>query len=207
GSSMDSRLVRSSENPICSDLWWRWLPDTLTYPSLRQHIDSLRREGIRTLGYINSFWATEGILYETARARGYLVRRPSGKEYRLQAPGFPAVLVDFTNPEAYAWLQEMLYRFMREYGFSGWMADYTEWLPWDAQVWAGRGADWHNRHAVLWAKLHREATEGTDVVFLPSVGTLLRRAMLVFSGWETSLPLGTSETAFKVPYAVCYTAD
>ncbi|MDW8236602.1 MAG: glycoside hydrolase family 31 protein, partial [Bacteroidia bacterium] len=127
-----------------SQLWWRWIPDTLKYPQLRLYVDSLRQLGIRTLGYVNSFLATEGSLYDTARARGYLVRKASGEVYPIRTPGFPAVLVDLTHPEAYAWLGEILRNLWQEYGFSGWMADYAEWVPWDAQLHAGSGAQHHN---------------------------------------------------------------
>lgn len=153
-----------------SELWWRWLPDTLRYPDLRRHLDSLRQLGIHTLGYVNSFLATEGPLYDTALVRGYLVKHPSGKVYSIRTPGFPAVLVDLTHPEAYQWLRKVVRDFIEAYGFSGWMTDYGEWLPWDAQLFAGSGAEQHNAYAVRWAQLSREATEGTEAVFFTRCG-------------------------------------
>lgn len=154
-----------------SQLWWRWFPDTSAYPAFRHHVDSLKRYyGIRTLGYVNSFLATEGPLYDTALARGYLVQDPNGKPYIIHTPGFPAVLVDLTHPEAYAWLRDLLRSLIEDYGLSGWMADYGEWLPWDAQLYAGSGARLHNKYARLWAQLNAEAIAGTDAVFFTRSG-------------------------------------
>ncbi|MCS7162596.1 MAG: hypothetical protein NZ958_04625 [Bacteroidia bacterium] len=146
------------------------MPDTLRYPNLRHHLDSLPQLGIHTLGYVNSFLATEGPLYDTALARGYLVKHPSGKVYPIRTPGFPAVLVDLTHPEAYQWLRTVVRRFIEIYGFSGWMTDYGEWLPWEAQLFAGSGAELHNAYAVRWAQLSREATESTEAVFFTRCG-------------------------------------
>ncbi|MCX8112596.1 MAG: alpha-glucosidase [Bacteroidia bacterium] len=153
-----------------SQLWWRWIPDTSAYPDIRRRIDSLRREGIRTLGYVNPFLATEGPLFDTARTRAYLVSRSKEQIYFISTPGFPAVMVDLTHPEAYAWLRGLVRRLREEYGFSGWMADYGEWLPWDAWVAAGQGSEWHNRYAVLWARLNREAAEEDEIVFFTRCG-------------------------------------
>lgn len=154
-----------------SQLWWRWFPDTSAYPDFARQVDSLKRShGIRTLGYVNSFLATEGPLYDTVLARGYLVRNARGEPYIIRTPGFPAVLVDLTHPEAYAWLRSTLRSLIDRYGLSGWMADYGEWLPWDACLHAGSGARLHNRYARLWAQLNAEAVAGTDAVFFTRSG-------------------------------------
>ncbi len=49
---------------------------------------------------------------------------------------------------------------MIDFGFSGWMADFGEYLPTDAVLYSGESAELiHNTWPARWAKLNREAVE------------------------------------------------
>ncbi|MCS6984667.1 MAG: alpha-glucosidase [Leptospiraceae bacterium] len=155
-----------------SQLWWRWVPDEDSYPNFREWVASLRKRGIRVLGYINPFLANEGEMYEEALKKDLLVKREDGSLYVIQTAGFPAVLLDLTNPSTRTWIKEIIKRNLLGQGLSGWMADFGEWLPWDAKLHSGVPASqYHNLYPVEWARLNREAIreagkEGDVFVFV-----------------------------------------
>ncbi|KAK3247421.1 hypothetical protein CYMTET_43080 [Cymbomonas tetramitiformis] len=60
-----------------------------------------------------------------------------------------------------------------EVGALGWMADFGEYLPFDAQLYAGSAAEVHNDYPRLWAELNQQAVqqagmEGDAVYFMRS---------------------------------------
>ena len=158
-----------------SQLWWRWLPDETAYPNFRAWVQKLRSQGVRVLGYINPFLADEGPIFAEAKTRGFLVRKKGGEPYRIQTAGFPAYLVDLTNPDARLFLKNIIRKNLIGNGLAGYMADFGEWLPWDAELASGESAAlWHNRYPVEWARLNREAIREAglerEVVFFTRAG-------------------------------------
>ncbi|MDV6236453.1 alpha-glucosidase [Leptospira ellisii] len=141
-----------------SQLWWRWIADETSYPEFKKFCASLNAQGIHVLGYLNPFLANEGPLYEEAVKNGYLVKDKNGKNYEIQTAGFPAYLLDLTNPAAVGWIQEIIRKNLIGAGLSGWMADFGEWLPLDAVLHSGVSAEaYHNVYPVEWARINREA--------------------------------------------------
>lgn len=158
-----------------SQLWWRWQVDPQRYPEFKALCAQLQAEGVRVLGYINPFLADEGPLFEEARSKGYLVKNAQGEDYRIQTAGFPAYLVDLTHPEAVRWLKQLIRTELIGVGLSGWMADFGEWLPFDASLHSGiSAASYHNQYPVDWARLNREAIQEAgregDIVFFSRAG-------------------------------------
>ncbi|MBX3722487.1 MAG: alpha-glucosidase [Turneriella sp.] len=158
-----------------SQLWWRWVPDEKSYPDFRNWVLSLKYRGIQVLGYINPFLADEGAMFEEAKAQNFLVKDAKGKPYKIQTAGFPAYLVDLSNPQARDFLKNIIKQNLLLNGLAGYMADFGEWLPWNAVMASGESATlWHNRYPVEWARLNREAIrevglEG-QVVFFTRAG-------------------------------------
>ncbi len=143
---------------IGSRLWWDWRPDPKSYPDLKGFIKKMNAKDIKVLGYINSFLAEEAELAKEAITKNYLVMHQDGSPYLMKVGGFNAYLVDLSNPAARKWMKSIIKRRMIGAGFSGWMADFAEWLPHDAKIHSGEDPlTWHNRYPVEWAKLNREA--------------------------------------------------
>lgn len=150
--------VGKRKTRIGSRLWWRWTPDEASYPNIKQFNADMNEKGVKVLGYINSFLADEGPMFEEAKSKGYLVKNQAGEDYELAAGGFKAYLVDLTNPAAFEWLKGIIKTNLIGNGFSGWMADFGEWLPFDAKLHSGEdAASYHNQYPVDWARLNREA--------------------------------------------------
>ncbi|TGL23853.1 alpha-glucosidase [Leptospira yanagawae] len=149
-------------------LKWRWYADETLYPDFKKFVKSMNDQNVQVLGYINSFLAdtdpkkpgddfTNPLLTE-AKSKGYLVKNGKGEDYLIQTVGFPAYLIDLTNPAAVKWTKDLIKKNLIGMGLSGWMADFGEWLPYDAKLHSGVDAKvYHNRYPVDWARINREA--------------------------------------------------
>jgi alpha-glucosidase len=83
--------------------------------------------------------------------------------------------VDLTNPEARAWIKDVIQEELIGNGASGWMADFGDSLPYDAVLHSGADPkSYHNRYAEEWAGVNREALRearhGEDIVFFNRSG-------------------------------------
>jgi len=161
-------------------LKWRWYAQEKSehvdsdgkpepsYPDFKNFCADMNRDGVKVLGYVSSFLAdtnpdvkndtfTNPMLDE-AKAKGYLVKNPEGGDYLIRTVGFPAYLIDLTNPDAVRWIKNIIKKNMIDMGLSGWMADFGEWLPYDAILHDKRDAAlYHNVYPVDWARVNREA--------------------------------------------------
>lgn len=144
---------------------WNWVYDGGLYPGLPEKIIRWRERGIRFLGYINPFLAIEKEIYREASEKGYCVKNAEGGDYLVTITTFPAAMIDFTNPEAYAWYKELIKKNLIGIGMSGWMADFGEYLPTDCVLYDGSDPElMHNAWPAIWARMNREAIEEAGVL-------------------------------------------
>ncbi|RIX99537.1 alpha-glucosidase [Aureimonas flava] len=167
-------------------LFWDWRADETRYPGLRQRIAELSEEGTRFLGYVNPYLCVDGSLYPEAEAAGYLARDGRGATALVDFGEFDCGVVDFTNPAAADWFAEaVIGRNMLDYGLSGWMADFGEYLPIDVHLASGVDAKlMHNPWPVLWAEVNARAVRSRgrtgDALFFMRAG---------FTGVQAHCPL------------------
>ncbi|MFN3451572.1 MAG: alpha-glucosidase, partial [Sphingorhabdus sp.] len=168
-------------------LFWDWKWNAARYPDLPAQIAALAERGIRFLGYINPYLAVDGSLYQEAHAANFLaLRQDSDEPYAVDFGEFDAGVVDFTNPAAAAWFAERIIgQEMLDFGLSGWMADFGEYLPTDVRLFDGSDPmEAHNRWPVLWAKVNADAIASRgkthDATFFMRAG---------FSGVQAHCPL------------------
>jgi len=151
-----------------SQLAWRWFPDKKLYPNFKKFVKHLNKENVKVMGYINPFLADKdpkkknelftNSLLDFAKKNNFLVKNRAGKDYKIKTAGFPAYLLDLTNPKTVKWIKQIIKTNLIGNGLSGWMADFGEWLPLDAVLYSGVSAKkFHNRYPVEWAKINREA--------------------------------------------------
>lgn len=147
------------------------------YPGLPEKIKEYEKKGIRLLGYINPYLLEGTSLYNEGKEKGYFAVREDGSDYLVDFGEFYCGVVDFTNPEAYEWFKENIKRDMIQFGLSGWMADFGEYLPTDLKLYSG--ADpmiEHNNWPARWAKCNYDALKesgklGEIVYFMRAGGT------------------------------------
>ncbi|MBE5763933.1 MAG: alpha-glucosidase [Clostridiales bacterium] len=160
---------------VGKQLFWNWEWDKELYPNLDKKIKELNEQGVKVLGYCNPFLAIEKPLYKEATAKGYCVKDNDGNDYLVKITTFPAAMVDLTNPDAYNWIKEIIKKNMIDFGLSGWMADFGEYLPTDSVLFSGENAEYvHNTWPALWAKVNREAVEESgklgEIMFFTRAG-------------------------------------
>jgi alpha-glucosidase (family GH31 glycosyl hydrolase) len=168
-------------------LAYDWDIDRTLYPDAEQLAAELHAQGFRWLAYFNTFVQAEGPQFAQAMQDGYLLETDDGAPYLSPSPRLTdAGQVDLENPAARAWMSGYLQEALR-LGFDGWMADYGEWVPWDARTLGGARAC-HNCYPDLWATLNREALEaarpGGDALFFVRSGHLgtAKEAPVVWGG-------------------------
>jgi sulfoquinovosidase len=158
--------VGQRETSFGTQLWWNWELDQGHYPDWDLLRERLAEEDVRLMTYVGPWVATDVAmkksfrrnLFEEAARNGYLVENQEGEPYRVRTTDFSAAFVDLTNPEARAWIKEVIREELIGNGASGWMADFGEGLPYDAVLFSGADPkSYHNRYAEEWAEVNREA--------------------------------------------------
>lgn len=148
-------------------LWWNWEVDEDRYPEWATLVDTLEKDGIAMMTYINPFLVTvedkanaKRDLFNEAAEKGYLIRDEHDQPYMILNTDFSAGLVDLSNPQARDWIRTVIQEQLIASGAKGWMADFGEALPADAQLFSGEDAFVaHNRYPEDWAEINREAIE------------------------------------------------
>lgn len=168
-------------------LFWDWRWSAARYPDLPARIAELAARGIRFLGYVNPYLAVDGGQFAEAAAGGHLaLRLYSDEPYLVDFGEFDCGVVDFTRAETRAWFAERIIgREMLDFGLSGWMADFGEYLPVDLRL--ADGSDpmlMHNRWPVLWAEVNAQALKSRG-----KLGEALFFMRAGFSGVQAHCPL------------------
>ncbi len=168
-------------------LFWDWSWNEARYPDLPARIAALAERGVRFLGYVNPYLANDGAQYQEALAGGHLaLRLDSDDPYLVDFGEFDCGVVDFTNPATLDWFAErVIGQEMLDFGLSGWMADFGEYLPVDLRLHDGSDPMLaHNRWPVLWAECNAKAVASRgktgEAVFFMRAG---------FSGVQAHCPL------------------
>ena len=174
---------------VGKQLFWNWEWDKELYPDLDRHIKELNEKGIKVLGYCNPFLAVEKPLYQYAAEHGYCVKDKEGKDYLVTITTFPAAMIDLSNKEAYDWMKGIIKKNMIDFGLSGWMADFGEYLPTDCVLASGEDPELvHNTWPARWARLNREAVEEAgklgEILFYTRAGHTgtLKQSVMMWNG-------------------------
>jgi alpha-glucosidase (family GH31 glycosyl hydrolase) len=126
----------------------------------RGRTDAAHEAGLAITTYFNPMICTDyHPVYDEAAANGYLTKNALGRPYEYRYTGSSVFLVgqvDFSNPEARAFYGRLLGEAVGN-GYDGWMEDFGEYTPTDAQSHDGTpGPAMHNRYPRLY---HQAAHE------------------------------------------------
>ena len=181
-------------------VYWNWSVDNDLYEGLDEFIKELKADGVRFLGYINTFLKQDAPLYLEAKEKGYLVLKQDGSVYHIKSTTFDAGIVDLTNKDAYNWYKNIIKENMIAYGLSGWMADFGEYLPTDAVVAGGEASALHNIWPTLWAKCSYEAIKECGVQ--DEIFTFSRAAYSHTTKYTSSMWNGDQHVDFSDEYGL-----
>lgn len=152
-------------------LWWNWELNEYVYPDWSGLKERLSSRDIKLMAYINPYLTnTEEMtqhsfnMFQYASEQGYLFTNRDDEVIEIDSLGFTAGIVDFTNKDAYGWLKDHLVETALEHGFDGWMADFGEALPYEAQPYDSEVNmnSYHNEFILDWAKFNRDVSDEID---------------------------------------------
>jgi alpha-glucosidase len=154
-----------------------WDTDRTLYPDPAGLAAELQDGGFGWQAYFNTFVVDGTRISAEAKDGGHLVGSPDGGAYLFSGVTFkPTGMADLSRPETREWVKSYLRKAL-DLGFTGWMADYGEWLPHDAVLASGEDPlQAHNRYAREWARLNQdvmdERTDGVQRIFFARAGWL-----------------------------------
>lgn len=164
------------ETSFGTRLFWDWKWRESRYPNLDTLIPDLQQRDIKFLAYANPYLCVDGDFFPIAEEKGYFATNDAGNTAIVDFGEFECGVVDFTNPDAYHWFKsDILQKEMLDFGISGWMADFGEYLPIDVHLYNGVSAkEEHNFWPVRWAQVNAEAIaergKTDDVTFFMRAG-------------------------------------
>jgi alpha-glucosidase (family GH31 glycosyl hydrolase) len=132
-------------------LTYNWNVDRTLYPDVEQVATDLHSAGFQWLAYFNTFVRPNGDHWATQ----FVIHHDDGTPYIFDGVplGTTSSLVDLSNPDSLDWMAAAMDKALG-LGFDGWMADYGEWLPMDAQLTSGDDPEAvHNLYPVAWQQL------------------------------------------------------
>jgi alpha-glucosidase len=168
-----------------------WFLDRELYPEAEAMAATLQAQGIQWFAYFSPFLTADTVTWDEAAEEGVILQTEDGRDYTFDGPTFEEMsMVDLTLPAGRAFALERMEAAL-DLGFSGWMADYAEWLPVDAVV--HQGDPWlaHNAWPLLWQELNDAAIADRDASFFVRSG---------WNGTSAQAPvvwLGDQETSFQ----------
>jgi len=128
----------------------RW--DTENFPDPVAMLAELAAQGFKVSLWINPYVSHRSPLFGEGDERGYFLRRADGRTYVADVwhGAQPAGgIVDFTNPDATAWFQNLLRPLLRQ-GVAAFKTDFAEGVPADAVAANGMtGIELHNIYSLL----------------------------------------------------------
>jgi alpha-glucosidase len=147
-------------------LIWNWEVNYDWYPGWNDMVNGWAEAGTRVLTYLNPFFSdptdfttqSRNNFYREGIENGYFIMKSDGTVYKMYSLSIEFCMLDLTNPYAVNWMKEIIANYsLLEAQSSGWMADFGEYLPFDAVLYSGESAaSYHNRYPEDWAKLTME---------------------------------------------------
>ena len=115
------------------------------------------------MSYINPFLVEiesssnfEKSYFDEAKKRNLLLRDSEGSIVFVGQVGFRAALLDLSNPDARDFIKRIIKREIIDKGIRGWMADFSEAVPFNVEPYNGMSAQkYHHWYIEQWAQINR----------------------------------------------------
>lgn len=128
------------------------------FPEPKEMIEKLKKQGFRLSLWQIPYISVESSFYEEGRQGGYFARTNSGDPWLLDGFFGKAAIVDYSNPDAVAWMQKKIGKLF-DLGVSVIKTDFGEGAPTEAEYHAYSGEEMHNLYPLLYNKAFYEKTQ------------------------------------------------
>jgi alpha-glucosidase len=152
----------AEENAFGYHLEGEWEIDRELYPGAEALASELEDQGFAWLAYFSPFLVEDTRAFDEAAE--FAVRGGDGDPSMFPSASFAmASVLDLSRDDARAWAQDKMQAAL-DAGFDGWMADYAEWLPPDAQLAHADAIDDHNAYPRWWQETNEGVLSAHDGV-------------------------------------------
>ena len=139
-----------------------WMLDEALYPDAPALDAELEAAGFKWLAYFSPFIAEPTETW--AEAEAYAIETADGEPYLFTGVTFdPTSVLDLSRQDARDWAVEKMAAVLAV-GFDGWMLDFAEWLPPDAELAGADAVDDHNAYPLWWQATNADAIADADAV-------------------------------------------
>jgi alpha-D-xyloside xylohydrolase len=126
--------------------------DKERFPDPEAMLSEVKAMGFEVCLWMNSYLGVESERFAEADSKGYLLKNSDGESYVAELWGRyhpPVGIIDFTNPEATEWFEDLLRPLLRQ-GVDVFKTDFGEGVPADAVAHNGMtGEKLHNLYPLL----------------------------------------------------------
>jgi alpha-D-xyloside xylohydrolase len=133
--------------------WSEMLWDEEMFPDPEAMLSEVKAMGFKVCLWMNSYLGVESERFAEADSKGYLLKNSEGESYVAELWGRyhpPVGIIDFTNPEATEWFEDLLRPLLRQ-GVDVFKTDFGEGVPADAVAHNGMtGEKLHNLYPLLY---------------------------------------------------------
>ncbi|MSP54051.1 MAG: hypothetical protein EXR69_00350 [Myxococcales bacterium] len=135
-----------------------WDVDETLYPDAAGLASELRANGFGWFAYFQPFLVEGTDAWEEAGE--FAIRREDGSTYTFVGMTFETTTVlDLTREDARDWARGKMQAAL-DLGFTGWMADFAEWLPTDAVLAGADALAAHNAYPLWWQETNAAVLSG-----------------------------------------------
>jgi len=139
--------------------WTSLLWDERVFPDPKGMLRRFHEKGVKVCLWINPYIGEESPLFAEGMEKGYLLKRPNGDVWQWEMWTAGMGIVDFTNPDAYAWFQEKLGNLV-DMGVDVFKTDFGERIPTNVSWFDGSNPEkMHNYYTYLYNKCVFELLE------------------------------------------------
>lgn len=139
-----------------------WFLDESLYPEAAALDAELEALGFKWLAYFSPFIAEPTETW--AEAAEFAIQTADGEPYLFTGVTFdPTSVLDLSRSDARDWAVSKMEAVL-DLGFDGWMLDFAEWLPPDAELAGADAMDDHNAYPLWWQSTNAAAIADRDVV-------------------------------------------
>ena len=178
----------------CSFAW-----DRDMFPDPAGMLRRLHEKGLKICVWMNPYIAQKSPLFKEAMDAGYLLKKNNGRVWQWDLWQAGMGIVDFTNPDAWAWFQSKL-KVLVDMGVDCFKSDFGERIPTDVIWFDGSDPEkMHNYYTLLYNRcvyelLQREKGEGGAVLFARSATVGGQQYPVHWGGDSTSQYISMAET-------------